>query len=90
MMLQRARAYLLSDQPIDTPLAARGDFGCNCYSSGETTHLERVMPMAYKSILTFFTMAAEIPGYEEVEEPELIQREGEVNELSMNCPTVEN
>ena len=39
------------------------------------------MPTPYKSILDFFNMAADFPGYEEVvEEPQL----GAANELTMN------
>ena len=50
---QRARAYIISQEPLDTPLTGRDEFGCNCYASGETTYVERTMPMAYKSILTY-------------------------------------
>ena len=50
---QRARAYIISQEPLDTPLTGRDEFGCNCYASGETTYVERTMPMAYKSMLTY-------------------------------------
>ncbi|KAL8794727.1 MAG: hypothetical protein Q9195_002681 [Heterodermia aff. obscurata] len=87
---RRARAYLISEEPLDTPLTGRNEFGCNCYASGERVYVERTMPMAYKSMLTFFDMAANIPGYEEVEEPELASddKEGVAHELTLDSQVV--
>lgn len=53
MIEQRARAYLISQEPLETPLSGRDEFGCNCYSSGETTYVERIMPMAHKKMLGY-------------------------------------
>ena len=63
---QRARAYLLSPEPVDTPLEGRKEFGCNCYSAGEETYTECIMPQAHKAMLSFLKLVADVPGYEEV------------------------
>lgn len=55
-----------------TPLAGRDSFGANCYSSGEGSYLERMMPSAYGEILTFFGLVSRVPGYAEVEMPGLV------------------
>ena len=73
---QRARVYLLSDEPVDTPLTGRETFGCNCYSSGEASYTELIMPKAYTNILTFFKLAADVPGYAEIEVPEMLVDNG--------------
>lgn len=65
--LQRARAYLLSPEPVDTPLSGREDFGCNCYSSGGEIFTECIMPQAHKAMLAFFKLVADVPGYQELE-----------------------
>lgn len=49
----RCRAYFLSGQPTDTPIAGRRDRGCNCYASGEDTNAEDVMPNAQANVLAF-------------------------------------
>ncbi|MCJ1469351.1 hypothetical protein MMC07_007984 [Pseudocyphellaria aurata] len=64
---KRARAYLLSPDPVETPLTGREYFGCSCYSSGEADHTECIMPHAYRSMLGFFQLVADVPGYEELE-----------------------
>ncbi|KAL8733589.1 MAG: hypothetical protein Q9166_001998 [cf. Caloplaca sp. 2 TL-2023] len=64
----RARAYIQSDEPLETPLTGRKDFGCNCYSAGQNEVLERVMPVAYKSMLKFFQLVHDVPGYRELPE----------------------
>ena len=65
--LQRGRAYRLSDEPLNTPVTGREEFGCNCYSSGEPVYIESVMSRAYKSFLDYFKLVTAVPGYEEVE-----------------------
>ncbi|KAL8695013.1 MAG: hypothetical protein Q9224_003471 [Gallowayella concinna] len=65
---ERARAYVQSDEPLDTPLTGREDFGCNCYSAGQNEALELVMPKAYKSMLKFFQLVNDVPGYRELAE----------------------
>lgn len=77
--LQRARAYLLSPHPLDTPLSGREDFGCNCYSSGEAVHTECIMPRAHRSMLAFFQLVNDVPGYQEVEAFLPMDEEGDGN-----------
>jgi hypothetical protein len=64
---QRARAYLIHNEPVETPLNGRAQLGCNCFSSGEATFTESIMPRAYKSMLAFFQMVNDVPGYFEAE-----------------------
>ncbi|KAL9102680.1 MAG: hypothetical protein Q9163_002202 [Psora crenata] len=64
---KRARAYLIHNEPVGTPLLGRETIGCNCFSSGEAKHTECIMPHAYKSMLEFFQLVHNIPGYEEKE-----------------------
>lgn len=65
--MQRGRAYLISPHPLETPLTGREEFGCNCYSSGEAVHTECIMPRCYRSMLDFFQLVADVPGYQELE-----------------------
>lgn len=53
-------------EPLGTPLIGRNDFGCNCYSAGEGEILECIMPKTYKSILKFFQLVNDVPGYREL------------------------
>lgn len=55
-----------SAEPLETPLIGRKDCGCNCYSAGEDQVLECIMPNAYKSMLEFFQLVNEVPGYREL------------------------
>ncbi|KAK3172520.1 hypothetical protein OEA41_005842 [Lepraria neglecta] len=64
---KRARAYLIHNEPVETPLYGRAQLGCNCFSSGEATFTECIMPRAYKSMLTFFQLVNDVPGYFEGE-----------------------
>ncbi len=61
-----------------TPLSGRDSFGANCYSSGEPSYIERMMPAAGHEVLTFFGLVSQVPGYAEVEMPNLVR--GEVGE----------
>ncbi|MCJ1344043.1 hypothetical protein MMC31_002243, partial [Peltigera leucophlebia] len=63
---KRARAYLLSAEPVETPLSGREGFGCNCYSSGEEFFTERLIIEAYTSILRYFSLVDKVPGYQEL------------------------
>lgn len=65
--LQRARAYLVHNVSVETALHGREELGCNCFSSGESTFTECIMPRAYKSMLAYFQMVHDIPGYYETE-----------------------
>ena len=67
LVLQRCRAYLIHSKTVETPLAGRQEFGCNCFSSGESTFTECIMPRSYESMLAFFQLVHDIPGYFEAE-----------------------
>jgi len=58
-----------------TPLSGRDSFGANCYSSGEPSYIERMMPAAGHEVLTFFGLVSQVPGYAEVEMPNLVRGE---------------
>ncbi len=49
-------------------MSGREDFGCNCYSAGQNEVVERIMPVAYKSMLRFFQLVHDVPGYRELPE----------------------
>lgn len=72
---QRARVYLLHSTPLGTPLYGREEVGCNCYSSGEDKDFECIMPNAYTSMLEFFQLVHNLPGYEE--KPILVEQEAD-------------
>ena len=76
---QRGRAYLIHNEPVETPLHGRSEVGCNCFSSGEATFTECIMPRAYKSMLAYFKMVNDFPGYFEVEN--LVPEEKEEEDL---------
>lgn len=64
---RRARAYLIHNEPVETSLAGRQKLSCNCFSSGESTYTECIMPRAHKSMLAFFQVVNDSPGYFEAE-----------------------
>ncbi|CAF9933211.1 hypothetical protein IMSHALPRED_009092 [Imshaugia aleurites] len=64
---KRARAYLIHNAPVETPLAGRQELSCNCFSSGEPTFTECIMPRSYQSMLEFFQLVNDFPGYMEAE-----------------------
>ena len=67
-MSRRTRAYLEeSDAEVDTPITGRAKFGCNCFAAGDPGFAECVVPNAWKNILAFFKVAADTPGYEDLE-----------------------
>ncbi|MCJ1288423.1 hypothetical protein MMC26_007780 [Xylographa opegraphella] len=61
---RRGRAYLISPENLDAPLTGRDEFGCNCFSSGEPSYVELMMPRAYRSMLDYFNVVTDNPGYE--------------------------
>ena len=67
LFLKRARAYLIHESLVETPLAGRQELGCNCFSSGESTFTECIMPRSYQSMLSFFQLVNDIPSYFEAE-----------------------
>ena len=64
---QRARIYLLSTEPLNTPLPSEDgndeNFGAPCYSSGEEKYTECIMVRAWKGMLEWFELVESTPGY---------------------------
>lgn len=50
--------------------------GCNCYSAGENAIMELIIPAAYKSMLGFFQLVNDVPGYREIPD-EVVEVEDE-------------
>ena len=63
---KRGRAYMLSHEPMETPLTGRPHFGCNLYSSGEGTYIESIMPRAHAAIVDYFKLVFRHPDFENV------------------------
>ncbi|KAJ9298698.1 hypothetical protein DTO271G3_3665 [Paecilomyces variotii] len=63
----RCRAYVLSDRPVNDPVAGAADHGCNCYASGEELNVECIMPKAWKSMLEWLGKAHADPNFGEVQ-----------------------
>ena len=68
--VQRARGYLVSPRPIDTPLASPvGNpqacipaLGCPCYSSSEPWYTEMILIRALRPVLSYLEQVATTPG----------------------------
>jgi hypothetical protein len=52
---KRGRAYFVSSVPIGTPIDDRGDFGCDCYASGEEMYPENTIVQAAEHMLTWLS-----------------------------------
>lgn len=71
-LAKRARAYVVSSEPVDTPLAPPAgnpyagipNLGCSCYSSGEPQHIETTLVRALAPALRYLEVAATTPGFE--------------------------
>ncbi|KAG8407401.1 hypothetical protein J3459_010680 [Metarhizium acridum] len=71
-MAKRVRAYIVSAEPLDAPLAPPSGnkeeqipaFGCPCYSSSEPFYAEMVLIRALKPALQYLENVALAPGYE--------------------------
>ena len=63
---QRARGYVLSDEPLGAPLPGRKQFGCNVFSSGEPAYVECTMPRACEAVLDYFKLVSRSPDFEDV------------------------
>ncbi|KAF7547634.1 hypothetical protein G7046_g8943 [Stylonectria norvegica] len=71
-LAKRARCYLLSPEPVDTPLASPSGnpnmsieaLGAPCFSSSEAQHTELILIRALSPILRFLCKVAETPGFE--------------------------
>ncbi|OQV03164.1 Arb2 domain-containing protein isoform 2 [Cladophialophora immunda] len=64
---RRCRAYFVSQSPVETPIAGRQEFGCNCYASGEHSYQESAIVSCWRHILDWFNMLYVNQGHEEVE-----------------------
>ncbi|PGH09876.1 hypothetical protein AJ79_05603 [Helicocarpus griseus UAMH5409] len=86
-MSTRSRAYLLSENPLDIPVAGRYEFGCNCYASGEALNVECIMPRAWKGMVKWMDAMYEDPALEEIavvvgdEAVDGVGEEGDVEEV---------
>ncbi|KAK5991249.1 hypothetical protein PT974_09527 [Cladobotryum mycophilum] len=71
-LAKRTRAYLVSPDPVDTPLAPpEGNestnippFGCPCFSSSEPHYTEVILIKAREQVLSYLEHVAEHPGFE--------------------------
>ncbi|KAI5289507.1 hypothetical protein KEM52_000761 [Ascosphaera acerosa] len=80
---RRARAYLLSDEALDTPVEGAAQLGVNCYSAGEGAFAECIVPAAYKSMLKWLAIMHAHPRLGEKAIPLPLQEgEGEAGEAS--------
>jgi hypothetical protein len=70
---KRCRAYFVSPERLESIVEGRGEFGCNCLSSGEELYPENVIVRSWRSMLDWFNLIHTLPDYEE---PELIWVEG--------------
>ncbi|UNI13760.1 hypothetical protein JDV02_000472 [Purpureocillium takamizusanense] len=70
-LAERTRAYITSDQPVDTGLATPDgnpnecipSLGCPCYSSSEPCYSELILIRALPSILGYIELVAQSPDY---------------------------
>ncbi|OBS19670.1 hypothetical protein FPOA_11395 [Fusarium poae] len=70
-LAKRARAYLMSDEPLDTPLAMPGGnpslmidpLGCPCFSSGDSQYTEMILIKALEPALAYLQEIALTPGF---------------------------
>ncbi|PHH79822.1 hypothetical protein CDD80_3683 [Ophiocordyceps camponoti-rufipedis] len=71
-LAKRTRAYLVSDLPLDLPLAPPAGnadegipkLGCPCYSSSEPFYTELILIRALESVCSYIQAAATTPGFE--------------------------
>ena len=66
---RRSRAYLVSDQPLESLLLGRDEAGCNRYSSGEELYQENVIVRCWERMLDWFNTCNTVLRFEEVEVP---------------------
>ncbi|KAH0844174.1 hypothetical protein AYO21_11530 [Fonsecaea monophora] len=64
---KRCRAYFVYHSAIETPIAGREEFGCNCYASGEHAYTENAIARCWRHMLDWFNMLYLNPEHEEVE-----------------------
>ncbi|KAJ4013051.1 hypothetical protein NW752_006328 [Fusarium irregulare] len=76
-LAKRTRGYLVSDDPLDTPLAMPGGnpslmivpHGCPCFSSGDHQYVEMTLIKALEPALAYLQDIALNPGFENPEMP---------------------
>lgn len=61
----RARAYVQSGEPVDSPVPGSREFGCNCYSSSEALYIECIVPRAWKEMSGWLEKMHANPEYAE-------------------------
>ncbi|RJE17419.1 hypothetical protein PHISCL_10244, partial [Aspergillus sclerotialis] len=61
----RCRAYVLSEEPLGTPVQGFRDHGCNCYSGGEALNIECLMPKVWGSMLQWLERVHSETGFGE-------------------------
>ncbi|KAJ9609152.1 hypothetical protein H2200_006924 [Cladophialophora chaetospira] len=66
-LAKRCRAYFVFQSPVETPIAGRQEYGCNCYASGERSIQESTMVRCWRHILDWFNVLHVNPEHEEVE-----------------------
>lgn len=64
-LAKRARAYFVSDKPIETPILGRDEYGYNCYASGESLYEDGILIKGWRSMLDWFNMISVLGDYEE-------------------------
>ncbi|KAF5658502.1 mitochondrial 40s ribosomal mrp2 [Fusarium heterosporum] len=70
-LAKRSRGYLISDEPLDTPLAMPGGnpsllidpLGCPCFSGGEQQYTELILIKALKPALAYLQEIAVTPDF---------------------------
>lgn len=63
-LASRGRAYVLSEEPLGTPVQGFNDHGCNCYSGGEALNIECLMPGAWRAMVDWLAKVRD-PGFSE-------------------------
>lgn len=64
---KRCRAYFVSKSSVETPIAGRAEFGCNCYASGEHFYEENTLVRSWRHVLDWFNMLHVDSEHEEIE-----------------------
>ncbi|KAF4954736.1 hypothetical protein FGADI_5034 [Fusarium gaditjirri] len=70
-LAKRTRGYLISEEPLDTPLAMSGGnpslliepLGCPCFSSGEDQFIETILIQALEPALAYLQEVALTPNF---------------------------
>ncbi|SZF04343.1 unnamed protein product [Blumeria hordei] len=88
-LVQRGRAYILSEEPCNSFLADAGGskhtqpLGCPTFSLGESYYAEAMLPNGYETIINWFNEVAQSPNYAN---PTMVYTEAEAT-TKINEPT---